>query len=205
MKNKFFISFLLIFISSKLFAEDMLIEAKNIKLDKDREITIFKDDVKVKTQDKEISSDYASYNKKTGQLILKDNILAADNFKNQIRAGYAEYNKNSKIFRTQGFTSITTSEKYILEGEDIFADGDNKIIKSDKKSILKDNDNNTINFENFEYLSSENIFKSIGKVSIQDNLGNNYDFSQIYIETKKKEMIGTDIKAFMNICQYYQN
>ena len=35
----------------------MLIEAKNIKLDKDREITIFKDDVKVKTQDKEISSD----------------------------------------------------------------------------------------------------------------------------------------------------
>ena len=198
MKNKFFISFLLIFISSKLFAEDMLIEAKNIKLDKDREITIFKDDVKVKTQDKEISSDYASYNKKTGQLILKDNILAADNFKNQIRAGYAEYNKNSKIFRTQGFTSITTSEKYILEGEDIFADGDNKIIKSDKKSILKDNDNNTINFENFEYLSSENIFKSIGKVSIQDNLGNNYDFSQIYIDTKKKEMIGTDIKAFMN-------
>ncbi len=198
MKNKFFISFLLIFISSKLFAEDMLIEAKNIKLDKDREITIFKDDVKVKTQDKEISSDYASYNKKTGQLILKDNILAADNFKNQIRAGYAEYNKNSKIFRTQGFTSITTSEKYILEGEDIFADGDNKIIKSDKKSILKDNDNNTINFENFEYLSSENIFKSIGKVTIQDNLGNNYDFSQIYIDTKKKEMIGTDIKAFMN-------
>ena len=197
MKNKFFISFLLIFISSKLFAEDMLIEAKNIKLDKDREITIFKDDVKVKTQDKEISSDYASYNKKTGQLILKDNILAADNFKNQIRAGYAEYNKNSKIFRTQGFTSITTSEKYILEGEDIFADGDNKIIKSDKKSILKDNDNNTINFENFEYLSSENIFKSIEKVTIQDNLGNNYDFSQIYIDTKK-EMIGTDIKAFMN-------
>ena len=56
----------------------------------------------------------ASYNKKNWQLILKDNILAADNFKNQIRAGYAEYNKNSKIFRTQGFTSITTSEKYIF-------------------------------------------------------------------------------------------
>ncbi len=198
MKNKFFIFLLLFFISSKLFAEDMLIEAKNITLDKENEITIFKEEVLVKTADKEITSDYASYNKKTGQLILKSNISATDKLKNQIKTDYAEYNKNNKIFKTNGFTSITTSEKYILEGENIFADGKNKIIKSEKQSTLKDNDGNKINFENFEYLASKNIFKSVGKTTIQDKLGNTYDFSQIYIDTKKKEMLGTDIKAFMN-------
>ena len=27
---------------------------------------------------------------------------------------------------------------------------------------------------------------------------NSYEFSQLYIDTKKKEMLGTDIKAFLN-------
>ena len=29
-------------------------------------------------------------------------------------------------------------------------------------------------------------------------MGNNYKFSQIYIDTKQKEILGTDIKAFLN-------
>ena len=43
-----------------------------------------------------------------------------------------------------------------------------------------------------------NIFKSIGYVKIEDKLGNVTEFSQIYIDTKKKEILGTDIKAFLN-------
>ena len=27
---------------------------------------------------------------------------------------------------------------------------------------------------------------------------NSYEFSQLYIDTKKKEILGTDIKAFLN-------
>ena len=62
----------------------------------------------------------------------------------------------------------------------------NRNIKSDKPSILKDLSGNRIYFDNFEYLAKENIFKSVGAVKILDQLGNNYEFSQIYIDTKKE-------------------
>ena len=38
----------------------------------------------------------------------------------------------------------------------------------------------------------------MGSINIIDKLDNSYKFSQIYIDTKKKEIIGTDAKAFMN-------
>ena len=37
-------------------------------------------------------------------------------------------------------------------------------------------------------------FKSIGNIKIKDHLENVYEFSQIYIDTKKKEMLGTDLR-----------
>ena len=61
------------------FAENILIESKNITLDKNREISIFKDEVIVRTQENtQIASDFAEYNKKNGILILKENIVARD-------------------------------------------------------------------------------------------------------------------------------
>ena len=42
------------------------------------------------------------------------------------------------------------------------------------------------------------IFLSLSdllKLKIKENV---YEFSQIYIDTKKREILGTDIKAFMN-------
>ena len=52
--------------------------------------------------------------------------------------------------------------------------------------------------DNFEYSTINNIFKSIGEIKIEDNKNNDYEFSQIYIDTKKKEILGSDIKAYLN-------
>ena len=48
--------------------------------------------------------------------------------------------------------------------------------------------------ENFEYSIEGNLFKSIGSIKFKDKRNNNYEFSQIYIDTKKKEIVGTDIQ-----------
>ena len=40
--------------------------------------------------------------------------------------------------------------------------------------------------ENFKYNTNSNIFKSIGLIEIKDKLNNEYKFSQIYIDTKKR-------------------
>ena len=50
----------------ELFAENLAIQAKSISLDKNKQFSIFEDEVKVETQDGYIiNSDLAEYDKKT--------------------------------------------------------------------------------------------------------------------------------------------
>ena len=45
---------------------------------------------------------------------------------------------------------------------------------------------------------NDNIFKSIGFIEIKDKNENSTQLSQIYVDTNKKEILGTDIKSFIN-------
>lgn len=199
MKSKFYIIFLIIFLKSFLHAEEIFIQAKSIAVDKNNEITIFKDKVFLKTKEnKIIKSDYAEYNKKSGKIKLKGNIEAIDNKKNKVKTQLAEYDELGKIFISKGSTTVTTSENYRIESEDIIINDKKNFISSDKNTILIDPDKNKILLENFKYTTKENIFKSIGYIQIKDVFQNSYEFSQIYIDTKQKEILGTDVKAFLN-------
>ena len=74
----------------------------------------------------------------------------------------------------------------------------NNSIFSEKKTKIRDNDNNIINLENFNYQKENEIFKSIGLIEIEDKLKNSYKFSQIYIDTKNGEILGSDVSAYLN-------
>ena len=117
---------------------------------------------------------------------------------NEVYADYAEYNEGLKTLNTIGKTNIRTSEGYIIEGEDIVFDDLNKYIKSKSLTTITDQNNNIIYLSNFEYLTNKFIFKSIGEIKVEVNRENTYNFSQIYIDTKSKELLGTDIKSFLN-------
>ena len=93
---------------------------------------------------------------------------------------------------------IITTDKYVINGKNIILDNDKRIIYSKEKSVIQDQENNFIYLQNFEYIIEKNIFKSIGLIKIKDKNDNSYEFSQIYIDTKKKEILGTDIKTFFN-------
>ena len=198
MKSKNFIYLFTFLFFSNAFAENIQIQAKNITLDKDKVTTVFENDVIIKTEDKIIKSQYLKYNKKIGLLILKNNIIAEDNDNNTITAENAEFNENKEIFKTFGPTNIITSEKYIVKSKDIIIDNKIKTISSSEVTSINDPEGNYIELQNFNYQVKNNIFKSVGSVKILDKLKNSYEFSQIYIDTKKKEILGTDIQAFLN-------
>jgi len=199
MKNKLLIFLIIFFFKSTLLAEDIFIESKIINLDKKKELSIFKDDVVVTTSDNSIiKSDYAEYNKKKGIITLKNNVEATDTKNNRLISNFAIYDQNRKTLKSIGVTKITTPENYTVEGIDITLNNLKKLISSDKKTIVRDQDNNEIFLSNFEYLINDYIFKSIGEIEIKDNFQNVYNFSQLYIDTKKKELLGTDIKSFIN-------
>ena len=118
--------------------------------------------------------------------------------KNKIKSNNAIYNESLQILESKGPTEIITSENYIVSGNDIIFDDLNGFINSNKKTTIIDKDKNKIYLENFEYLINDNIFKSIGEARVEDIYENIYYFSQVYIDTKKKELLGTDIKTFIN-------
>ena len=199
MKNKFLIFIIYGLLYSSLYAENLNIKSKKISIDKKNEISIFEGDVLVTTDDQsEIKSEYAKLDKSKNILILEKNILLKDRNGNFLEADYAEYNKNLNIFISKGKTKITTSENYYISGSDIIYDYKNKIIKSSKETVITDLETNKIYLENFEYDLIKYFFKSVGNINIIDKLNNSYKFSQIYIDTKKKEILGTDAKAFLN-------
>ena len=204
MKNKLLL-LLLIFFSKNSFAENLFITAENISLDKNKNLSIFEKNVVVKTKDKELLSDYAEYNREKGLLILKKKISIIDNRKNKLLTNYVEYYEKDEVLKTIGETKVETIENYYLNGSDMFIDNINKIIKSEKKSILKDQDGNLIYLDNFEYSVENSLFKSIGFVKIKDNKNNEYEFSQIYVDTKRKEILGTDSKTFLNSKEFKIN
>ena len=150
-------------------ADSLNIKASNISIDKKKKLTIFKGDV-----------------------------YAKDERNNEFKTQYAEYKKELKLLESEGKTTILTSEGFYLVGEDILFDNKNLKIKSIKPATIQDLEKNNIFLENFEYSTKDNFFKSIGKVKLVDSKNNSYSFSQIYIDEKRREIFGTDIKTFIN-------
>ena len=176
-----------------------MIESKKISLEKKGELSIFEEDVVITTSENNIiKSDYAEYDKKNGIIILKKNIQAIDNKENKIKSNNAIYKENSKTLESIGPTEIITAENYIIKGSDIIFDDLNGLISSDNKTTVTDPDKNIIFLNSFEYLIKDYVFKSIGNVRVEDIFKNVYNFSQVYIDTKNKELLGTDIETFIN-------
>ena len=169
MKNRIIIFLLYIFFFAPSLAENLNIQSSSIAIDKKTKITIFKNQVSAK-------------DKKNNQLLTE----------------FAEYDKNLQLLKTVGKTTVLTSGGFVIEGEDILFDNNENYIKSDKPATILDLEKNEIYLDGFQYSTSDGFFKSAGKIEIIDSKNNKYNFSQIYIDEKKKEIVGTDSKAFLN-------
>ena len=171
MRNNFIISLLFIFyfFSSELLAENLKIKSSEVKL-----------------------------NKKDSSVILKGNIEAVDENNNILKSDEAVYLKSEDLLSSIGLTSVTTSENYLFESSNIIFDNKNKIIKSDYPTKIVDPEGNVISVNMFNYNSIRNILFSKGEIRLEDQNKNIYKFSQIYIDEKKKKIIGSDAKIFLN-------
>ncbi len=172
MKNNFYKYFLLLFLfflAENSYGKEFYINASKVDVDKVKKIVYASIDVEIR-----------------------------DQINNVIYSQEAEYDKLNGIVKTIGPTTIITSQKYVIEGQDIFYDDKKKIIYSQYETIIKDIDGNKIDVQMFNYLTLKNMFFSKGEIEITDIRSNKYLFSEIYIDEKKKKIVGSDIKSFMN-------
>lgn len=199
MKNKFLIFTVFFALSNNINAENLNIRADSIVFDKKNQQTIFNNNVIFKDENGiEIKSNYAEYKKDKNLIILKNDVKVNDFENNLLKANEVIFDNSKKILKTVGKTSFISTEGYIIESSNIVSNNNKKLLFSKRKTEIKDLEGNFISLENFEYNALDKIFKSIGKISIIDNRKNKYLFSQMIIDTKEKEMIGTDIKAYFN-------
>ena len=171
MKNNlnFLLFFFSLFVSFNLVAQELEINSTKIQYDDNRKISIFE-----------------------GKVSL------IDDKNNKLFSEYAEYDKINEVVESKGSTKIVTAGNYEILGSNIIFDNKKQSIYSNFKTQIKDKDNNIILVDMFNYSISTSVFFSKGNISMTDKNENNYNFSEIYIDEKKKKIIGSDVKSFLN-------
>ena len=171
MINRFytiFLTFVIFLLSKNVFAKDLEINAKIIDIEKTSQIIIAEGNVEV--------------------IDLKNNKILSEKIK---------YDKQNQKLNSFGTTKIITSEEFTIIGENILYDNNEKIVSSNSKTKIIDIDGNTIEVSMFNYIVEKNMFLSKGNIKVKDKNSNEYYFSEIYIDEKKRKIVGSDIKAFL--------
>ena len=136
---------------------------------------------------------------KSKQIVdAEGSVEITDTENNIINSQKIKYDKAKQILNTFGKTEILTSEKFKIKGENIVYDNNKRIVSSSDKTEITDRDGNTIILNMFNYIVDKNMFFSTGEIQITDNKNNIYYFSEIYIDEKKRKIVGSDIRAFLN-------
>ena len=202
-KNKknilFIILFSLFIFNSNSIADEFDITAKEIVIDKENEILIGKGFVKaIDSEGKLINADKITYEKSKEFLSAEGNVKISDIEGNILLTNKASYDKINELIITQENTELILKEGYKLKAKNIRYDTNKKILSSNESSTLTDNDGNIVETSMFQYQIIDNLFSSVGTIKIIDVNKNKYLFKELHVDTKKKEMIGSDISVTLD-------
>ena len=199
-KNLLIIFFLIFFVFNfDLSAEEFNITANEILIDKENEILVGEGSVKaVDSEGKVISADKITYKKLREFLLAEGKVKVTDIEGNILTTDRATYDKISEIITTYDNTELVLREGYKLITKNISYDTRKKILSSNSNSIFIDNDGNKIETSMFQYHIADNLFSSVGKIKIIDIKKNKYFLKELYVDTKKNEMIGSDVSVILD-------
>tara|TARA_Y100000590_G_scaffold190435_1_gene216747 strand:- start:129 stop:2567 length:2439 start_codon:yes stop_codon:yes gene_type:complete len=202
-KNKAFLVFFLLIISfflkTNLSADEFDISAKEIIVDKQNNTVIGTGSVvAIDSENNTIKADKIIYEKSKEVLNAKGSVKIYDIYNNILFTDEAVYDKSNNIITTYKNSKLTLEDGYVLKTNIIYYKIDKKTLSSNQNSIFSDSDGNTIIVDMFQYEIKKNIFSSVGKIKVTDKQKNKYYFKEIYIDTKEKEMIGSDVSVLLD-------
>ena len=186
-------------INLNLQAEEFNISATEVVIDKKDDILIGKGSVRVTDMEgKLITADKVTYEKSKEFLIAEGSVEVTDNVGNILKTDQVTYDKIKEIIITYGHSIFEISEGYKLISNNILYDATKKIVSSNQNSTLTDLDGNVVTVNMFQYHVEKNLFSSVGKIKIIDESKNKYFFKELHVDTKKKEMIGSDVSVLLD-------
>jgi len=191
--------FIFFFHNCNVSADEFNISAKEIIINKDNQIITGIGNVKAQDADgKVIYADKITYKKSNEFLLAEGSVKIIDNKGNILITNKASYDKLNEIIVTFNETKLFIKENYKLVGKNLFYNTLKNTLSSSENSILTDIDGNKIKTTMFNHDIAKNLFTSIGKIKVTDIKKNIYNFKEIYVDTLKNEMIGSNVSVVLD-------
>ena len=179
--------------------EEFNITAKEIIIDKENEILIGTG--KVQATDSKgliINADKITYEKSREFLIAEGSVKVINTDGSIILSSKASYDKPNEIIVTYNNTEVLLLEGYRLVTNSLTYNTFSKLVSSTKKTVLNDSEGNIVETSMFQYHLTNNLFSSVGKIKVVDINKNKYFFKEIHVDTKKREMIGSNVSIILD-------
>ena len=182
-----------------LHAEEFNISALEFSIDQKNNVVIGEGSVTVTdSEGKIIKTDKVTYEKSKEFLLVEGSVKVIDIDGSILKSDRATYDKKKEIITTYENSELILKEGYKLTSNKILYNTTEKLISSDQNSILTDNDGNVVTVNMFQYHLEKNLFSSVGQIKIIDINKNKYFFKELHVDTKKREMIGSDVSVILD-------
>jgi len=193
----FFLSFLFTF--SALHADEFDLSAKEVIVDSEKNVVFGKGAVEVTDKEgKVFIAEKVTYKKSEEFIEAEISVQFSDIEGNVIKSDKITYDKKNEIMETFSNSELILQEGYKLESNKILYNVLQKTISSDEQSIFTDTDGNIVTVSMFQYNLEKNLFSSVGNIKIVDANNNKYFFKEIYVDTGKNEIIGSNVSVLFD-------
>ena len=189
---------LIIFFSSfYIFAEEIQIESSNMNIINDGK-TVLANNAKIliPSENLQIDSNKLVYDKENRIITFINNVNLDDKSNNIVlKSNLVKYKESTEIIYSEGKTKINIENKYNIVSENVNFDRTLKRIFADSETLIEDNRNNFYILKKGFVLDliSENL--KAKKSIIIDNNSNKYIFENLFINLKKNEIAGKELKV----------
>ena len=150
-----------------------------------------------------ITADTFEYDKLTNILIAKGDVIIEDKIKNYIiKSNHITYFKNEERIFSKGKTNAVLESKYKVSSSDITLDRNLDILKSNKKTVIIDDEFTEYQTDILHYTINENIFKgsnvkvitNTNKIETEKDI---YNFKDGIFNLKDKDYIASETKIYV--------
>ena len=178
-------------------SEEIQIESSNMNII-DNGNTVLADNatITIPSENVFIKSNNLEYDKNKKNIEFTNQVLFTDK-KNEliINSNLLEYNRNKELIYSSGKTKLNIKNKYIVDSDDIYYDRNINKIYSKKETLIEDNENNFYILKNGFTLNTINENIIARQSIILDKNNNKYIFENLFLDLKKNEIAGKEIKV----------
>jgi len=207
MKNKFIINLsIVVFFLLNLnptFSNEFIFDTSEIKILDNGNIIEANEGTAISEKNKiNIIAKKFKYNKKLSILNAENGLATLTNENIEIKANNFLYNENTSVLNAIGNVVIKDlSKKTLIKSENIFYYIEKRIIKSQTKSSIEDDDKNYFAIESFTYTLEDSLIK-LNNVKLIDSQKNITQIEKAYINLSSKKLIGKDMSIDFNDNSY---